>query len=118
MAKATSAALLMLTLAATGAAAQMENLEGTGFVPLDEAEEIVLARSAAPAEVSANATIWAIRDGRYTIVVEGNANHCFVARTYPKSMEPVCYDPEAAKTILPIEIRRFELRHLLRAQHR
>ncbi len=52
-----------------------------------------------------------MRDGEYRIAHQGtNANHCFVARTWPESLEPVCYDAEGARTILRIEVRRFELR--------
>lgn len=83
----------------------------TGYVVLAEAREIALARSAAPAQVSAQATVWTLEAGRYQIAVRGtNGNHCFVARTWPRSLEPVCYDPEGARTILPLEIRRFDLR--------
>ena len=65
-----------------------------------------MARSAGPATVSSGATVWAVRDGRYEVAQEGtNGNHCFVARTWAESMEPVCYDAEGARTILPIEIR-------------
>lgn len=83
----------------------------TTYIVLPEAREIALARSAGPISISRDATIWAIREGRYRIVVRGsNGNHCFVARTWGESLEPVCYDPEGARTILPLEIRRFELR--------
>jgi hypothetical protein len=73
----------------------------TDYVHLAEAREIALARSAAPDGVSADATIWVLRDGRYAIAVQGaNGNACFVARSMPLSLEPVCYDPEGAATIL------------------
>ncbi|MGH7536658.1 MAG: hypothetical protein ACREMG_13915 [Gemmatimonadales bacterium] len=34
---------------------------------------------------------------------------CVVLRAHPESVEPVCYDPEAAATILPIELRKNQL---------
>lgn len=85
--------------------------DGPGYVHLDELQEVSLARSAAPDDISQNAEIWILRNGLYVKFIEGTSdNACFVARTYVESMEPVCYDPEAARTILPIEIRRIELR--------
>ena len=85
--------------------------QSTSYVVLGEGEEIALARSAAPAHVSAEATVWVLRHGSYVEAVEGtNTNACFVARTYPESLEPICYDAEAARSILPMAFRRFELR--------
>jgi len=81
------------------------------WVRLDEAHEIALARSAAPAEVSAEATIWALREGVYEVAVRGtNGNHCFVARSMPLSLEPICYDSEAAASVLPWEFEYLRLR--------
>jgi hypothetical protein len=78
---------------------------------LSEAEEIALARSAAPAEVTGEATILVLRDGHYHTAAEGsNGVTCMVSRSLPLSLEPICYDPEASRTILQIEIRRVELR--------
>ena len=83
----------------------------TEYVRLAEAHEIALARSAAPAAVSDRATIWVLRDGQYRIAVEGEGeNHCFVARSTPLSLEPICYDAEAAASVLPWEIEHFRLR--------
>lgn len=83
----------------------------TSYVQLPEGEEIALARSAAPPAVAADATVWVVRNGRYVIAIEGtNGNHCFVARSHPRSLEPVCYDREAAATILPWELEYFALR--------
>lgn len=81
------------------------------YVRLGEVEEIALARSAAPGQVSDDATVWVLRDGRYEIAVEGsNGNHCFVARSMPLSLEPVCYDEEGAATVLRWEFEYFRLR--------
>jgi hypothetical protein len=74
-------------------------------------EEIELARSAAPPHVSADATVMVLRDGHYVVGVEGSSDVvCMVSRSRPGSREPICYDAEAARTILPMEIRRVELR--------
>ena len=74
--------------------------------------EIALARSAAPASVSASARIyvwsatgWIVADSGSTSVV------CLVNRSWPASLEPECFDEEAAATIMPMEMRRTELLH-------
>lgn len=55
--------------------------EQTAYVVLPEAEEIALARSAAPAEVSEAADVWVLRNGRYEIARQGtNGNACMVSR--------------------------------------
>jgi hypothetical protein len=108
------ALLACLTYPAPPAAAQSDRsaLEGPGYVEMHEAREIALARSAAPESVSDAATIWLLRNGTFVPAIEGsNGNHCLTMRSYPKSVEPLCYDAEAARTIMPIEIRRFELRN-------
>jgi len=100
-------ALAIPLLAPTASAAQ----DGGAYVEIPEAEEIALAKSAAPAAVSESATIWVLRDGRFEAAVEGSSgNACMVSRTRPTSLEPICYDPEGARTILPIEIRLVETR--------
>lgn len=63
--------------------------------------EIALARSAAPAEVSRDATIYVLTDTGYALVVTGtNGNACLVDRSWPQSLEPQCFDPEASATIM------------------
>ncbi len=81
------------------------------YVRLPEPEEIALARSAAPESVSADATIWVFRDGEFEVAVEGtNGNHCMVSRSQPPSLEPICYDPEAAASIMKWEHEYVRLR--------
>ena len=81
------------------------------YVKLSEAREVALARSAAPVAVSGDATIWVLREGAYEIAVQGsNGNACMVSRTWPTSLEPICYDGEGARTLLPIETRFVEAR--------
>lgn len=106
--------LILLAACCPPAAAQTDTsvLEGPGFIRMTAEREIALARSAAPASVSDQATVWLLRNGTYQPAIEGaNGNHCITMRSYPKSVEPLCYDAEGARTILPIEIRRFELRN-------
>ncbi len=107
------ASILYLTagLALSAGPVAAQTVYGTAYVRLAEGEEIALARSAGPDEISADATIWVLRNGEYVIAVHGtNANHCFVARSLPQSLEPVCYDEEGAATVLRWEFKYFELR--------
>lgn len=102
---------LVLTLAPATLAGQ--TYDDASAPVLSEADEIALARSAAPARVSGEATIMVARGDRYAVAEEGsNGNTCLVARSQELSLEPICYDREASVTILPIELRRFELRRL------
>lgn len=102
------------TLMPGGLAAQTASrseVPPTHYVRLAEPEEIALARSAAPEDVSADATLWVLRDGEFEIGIEGsNGNHCFVARSQPRSLEPICYDAEAAATVFEWEREHFRLR--------
>ncbi|MFN8650736.1 MAG: hypothetical protein U0133_02390 [Gemmatimonadales bacterium] len=79
---------------------------------LPPAEEIALARSAAPPSVSATARIWIFAAGRYTIGDSGTSTvECYVGRSWPRALEPQCFDAEGARTILPLERRISELLH-------
>lgn len=78
---------------------------------LPRARETALARSAAPAQVSAEATVMVLERGGYVVAESGsNGVTCYVARTWPGSLEPQCFDREGSATILRIELRRAELR--------
>jgi hypothetical protein len=78
---------------------------------LTETEELALARSAAPASITSDATLLVLRNGKYEKAHRGsNGVTCMVSRSLPLSVEPICYDPEASRTILQMEIRRVELR--------
>lgn len=73
-------------------------------------QEVSLARSAAPAQVSTAATVMVLSDRGFTVAQKGtNGVTCLVSRSWPESIEPVCYDAEASSTIMPIEIRQVEL---------
>ncbi len=76
---------------------------------LPEAREIALARSAAPPRVSDSAAVYVWRPGGHVLAVRGtNGVACIVTRDHPESLYPVCYDAEAARTILPVEL--YEIR--------
>jgi putative hemolysin len=72
---------------------------------LPEAEEIALARTAAPAGLSDSADVYVLRRGGHVRVVEGsNGAACLVARDHPESLYPICYDSTAARTVMQQEI--------------
>ena len=78
---------------------------------LSESQEIALARSAAPANVSDDATVYLLRRGGYEVGVEGtNGVECYVSRSRAESLEPHCFDAEGARTILQMQLRRSQLR--------
>lgn len=104
---------LVAPMTVSGAGAQSAEAYGTGELPplLPRAEEIALARSAAPPEVSDAATVLVLERGGYVVAEEGtNGVTCLVDRTWPESLEPHCFDAEGSRTILPIQLRIAELR--------
>ncbi len=80
--------------------------------PLPEAEEIALAMTAAPAEVSAKATIYVLRATGPTRAREGsNGCTCIVSRDLHRgSRYPICYDQEATRSLFPRELMELRLR--------
>ncbi len=101
--------MLGLLLAPANLSAQ----DSTGEVSplLSEVAEIALARSAAPQSVSGEATVLVLRGDQYAVALEGTSDvRCMVSRSQPGSLEPICYNAEAARTIMQIEIRRVESR--------
>jgi len=80
--------------------------------PLPESEEIALARSAAPVEVSAKATVYVLRSTGPAIAVPGsNGCICLVSRDLHRgSRYPICYDQEASRTAFGQELMELTLR--------
>ena len=80
--------------------------------PLPEEEEITLAMSAAPAEISAAADIYVLRAGGPVKVRSGtNGCACMVARDlHEGSRYPICFDREGARTVLHRELMELALR--------
>ena len=80
--------------------------------PLGEAEEIALAMTAAPAEVSSKADVYVLRGTDYVKVKSGtNGCACMVGRDlHEGSRYPICFDGEASKTTMMREIREGALR--------
>lgn len=83
-------------------------------------EEIALARSAAPASISADAEVLVLGNRGYETAVKGkNGFTCFVQRSWaagfddpefwnPKLRAPNCFNPAAARTELPQYLKRTE----------
>ena len=86
----------------------------------DAAEEIALARSAAPPSISAAAEVLVLGEHGYHTAVKGtNGFVCFVQRSWaagfddpqfwnPKTRGPNCFNAAAARTELPQELKRTE----------
>ena len=101
-----SAVLLVLVTMEASAQGQGTGRAGKRTL-LARDSEIALARSAAPKEVSAGAEIYVLTERGYDVAVRGtNGNACLVSRSWPESLEPQCFDPEAVRTVLQTELRR------------
>jgi hypothetical protein len=88
---------------------------------MDRNAEIAMARSAAPPSISRDATVVVFGRHGYETAVEGkNGFVCLVDRAWmnpfegrfaaefwnPKNRGPVCYNPAAARTVMPITLMR------------
>lgn len=79
---------------------------------LPRAQEIALARSAAPAAVATDARVLVWNGAGFDVAAEGsNGVTCYVARSWPDSIEPHCFDEEGSRTILPIHLLQMKLWH-------
>jgi hypothetical protein len=79
---------------------------------LPESEEVELARSAAPNEVSSRADVYVLRAGQFVKAREGtNGCSCMVARDlHEGSLYPICFDKEGTRTLLRREMMETSLR--------
>ena len=88
---------------------------------MDRDAEIALARSAAPASISKDASIMVMGQKTYETAVKGtNGFVCLVARSWtapfenpefwnPKNRSPECFNPPAALTVLPYVLKETEM---------
>jgi len=124
-----SFALILILDAGWQARAQDRQMSYPSMAPLDQClmdqnAEIALARSAAPEAISRDAEILVLGRHGYETAVKGkNGFVCAVERNWmgpfegegadnfwnPKVRGPVCFNPPAARSILPITIKRTEL---------
>src|SRR5271169_6126701 len=91
------------------------------YLMTDRNAEIALARSAAPDSISHDATTLVFGRHGYETAIEGkNGFVCVVERAWmspsdhpqfwnPKLRGPICFNPAAARSILPLTIKRTEL---------
>jgi hypothetical protein len=91
------------------------------YLAADPNAEIALARSAAPPALSRDATILVLGQHGYETAVKGtNGFVCVVERSWmspfenpefwnPKMRGPVCLNPAAARSVLPLTIKRTEM---------
>ncbi len=113
----------------TGRHAQAQDAKNpfpTSMAPIDQYlmdrnDEIALARSAAPPSIAKDAAVLVLgKDGYETAVQGTNGYVCNVDRWMdafenspefwnPKRRGPVCYNPQAAKTLIPILMIRTKL---------
>ena len=91
------------------------------YLMADGNSEIALARSAAPASISDGAEVMVLGPKGYTTAVKGtNGFLCIVERSWgaatdepefwnPKVRGPICFNPPAARTFLPIFLMKTKL---------
>jgi hypothetical protein len=91
------------------------------YLMTDRDAEIALARSAAPAAISSDAEVLVLGRHGYETVVKGkNGFVCLVERSWmspfdspefwnPKLRGPICFNPPAARSILPLTYKRTDL---------
>ena len=123
-----SLSLLLLLGAGSQARSQNANTPYPAMAPLDQyliadrSAEIALARSAAPESISRDAEILVLGPHRYDVAAKGkNGFVCLVERSWmspfeddaefwnPKQRAPICYSPPAARSILPLTLKKTEL---------
>jgi hypothetical protein len=121
-----SFALVMVLGAAWKAQARDIKAPYPSMAPLDQYmmernDEIALARSAAPESISKDAEVMLLGRHAYETAVQGkNGFVCMVERSWaagsddpdfwnPKLRGPICFNPAAVRTYLPLTIRKTEL---------
>lgn len=119
-------ALLVICASAGRTEAQDSRDKYPNMAPLEQYmmerdAEIALARTAAPEDVSRDATVWVLGRHGYETAVEGkNGFVCVVERSWmapfdnpefwnQKNRSPDCYNPPAARSVLPLVKIRTEL---------
>lgn len=113
-------------LGATHAIAQEAKAPYPNMAPLEQylmerSAEIALARTAAPASISESAEVLVLQPAGYATAVKGNNGFvCVVERSWgaatdepefwnPQVRAPICFNPVAARTFLPIFLMKTKL---------
>ena len=119
-------ALAIVLCVATQSQAQDPKTQYPSMAPInqylmDRNAEIVLARSAAPESMSRDAEVRVLGGHGYETAVKGkNGFVCLVERSWmspfdfpefwnPKMRGPICFNPPAVRSILPLTFKRTEL---------
>jgi|HubBroStandDraft_6_1064221.scaffolds.fasta_scaffold20620_3 hypothetical protein len=69
-------------------------------VALSRADQILLAKSGAPEDISRNAKVWVLENGHDVVAVQGTSGMaCAIIRDQPNSSTPQCGDAEADATV-------------------
>ena len=120
-------ALVLMPASTYQVRAQAESAPYPAMAPLDqymmpdENSEIALARSAAPSSISDGAEVMVLGPKGYTTAVKGiNGFLCIVERSWgaatddpefwnPKVRAPICFNPAAARTFVPIFLMKTKL---------
>jgi hypothetical protein len=91
------------------------------YLMTDQSAEVAMARSAAPPSISVDAEVMVLGQHGYETVVKGkNGFVCLVERSWmspfdfaqfwnPKMRGPICFNPAAVRSILPLTFKRTEL---------
>jgi hypothetical protein len=126
------AALLVTALASPSLPARSQRSQETAtpyskmapvdqYLMADRVAEIAMARSAAPPSISDDAEVMVLGRHGYEIAVKGkNGFVCLVERSWmspfdfaqfwnPKMRGPICFNPPAVRSILPLTLKRTEL---------
>jgi hypothetical protein len=111
-------AFALAAMAAPVGAQQSRDL--APYLMTDRAAEVALARTAAPSDVSARATVLVLARTGYTEAAHGtNGFTCVVMRSFaatpddpafwnPRVRAPHCFNPPAARTVLPAMLAQAE----------
>lgn len=121
------ASFLLLGFLGTQASAQASKTTYASMAPLDQYlmsdrdAEVALARSAAPDAISRDAKVMVLGRNGYETAAEGkNGFVCMVERGWmspsdapefwnPKIRGPICFNPPAARSVLPATYKRTEM---------
>ena len=117
--KAAALGLALACLAAAAGAATYPTMAPPGdYLMADRAAEIALARTAAPPSVSDAAAVMVLERKGYVLVAPGGDGFvCLVQRAWfsgladdgfwnPKLRAPICYNRQAARSVLPAFLKR------------
>lgn len=70
---------------------------------MSRADQIRLAKSGAPEDLSKNAKVWVLENNHYVVAEQGSPGMaCTLLRNQPNELTPQCGDAEAEATVMPI----------------